>query len=41
MSQSNEDLSLLERLEDAVALANKRAEKTRKDFENFMHTSAW
>ena len=38
---AEEKAGLIERLEDAVALANQRAERTRKDFENWMHTSVW
>ena len=38
MSDEN---GLYSRAEAAVFEANKRAEKTRKDFENWMHTSIW
>ena len=40
-AMAEEKAGLIERLEDAVALANQRAERTRKDFENWMHTSVW
>ena len=37
----SEEDGFYSRAEAAVQEANKRAEKTRKDFENWMHTSIW